>query len=162
MTDLLRVAALAASTLTTGLVAGLFYAFSCSVMLGLAGASDRTFVETMRLINRRIINGWFLTAFVGSIPLLLLTVALHLPAGSREPLPWSVAALALYLATIVITGRVNVPLNNQLDAAGPVDETDPAPVRARFEARWVRWNLVRTVTSVAAFGCLIGALLAGQ
>ncbi|WP_231935211.1 anthrone oxygenase family protein [Micromonospora viridifaciens] len=54
--------------------------------------------------------------------------------------------------------RWNVPLNEQLDRAGPGD--DPAAVRGRFEASWVRWNLARTVTSVAAFGCLIGGLLA--
>ncbi|WP_406039010.1 hypothetical protein OG799_27370 [Micromonospora sp. NBC_00898] len=36
---------------------------------------------------------------------------------------------------------------------------DLAAVRERFEASWVRWNLARTVTNVAAFTCLIGALL---
>lgn len=37
---------------------------------------------------------------------------------------------------------------------------DLAAVRERFEAPWVRWNLVRTVASVAAFAALIGSLLA--
>ncbi|MER6824390.1 DUF1772 domain-containing protein, partial [Streptosporangium sp. NPDC000563] len=29
----------------------------------------------------------------------------------------------------------------------------------RFEAAWVRWNLVRTLACVAAFGCLTWALV---
>jgi len=33
-------------------------------------------------------------------------------------------------------------------------------VRERFdEARWVRWNNVRTLASTAAFGCLAWALV---
>jgi uncharacterized membrane protein len=32
-------------------------------------------------------------------------------------------------------------------------------VRERFEDAWVRWNLARTVTSVAAFASLVAALL---
>ncbi|MFB9236322.1 DUF1772 domain-containing protein [Plantactinospora siamensis] len=160
MTNGLRVATLAAATLTTGLVAGLFYAYSCSVMLALARTDDRSFVAVMQLINRRILNGWFLSAFVGALLLLALASALHLPRDARSTLPWLVAALALYVLTVGVTGAVNVPLNDRLEAAGdPARIADPAAVRAAFEAQWVRWNLVRTVTSVAAFGCLIGALL---
>ena len=55
---------------------------------------------------------------------------------------------------------VNVPLNNQLNAAGAPDRiADLAAVRERFEATWVRWNVVRTVASTAAFGCLTWALV---
>ena len=57
---LLREAVLAEATLVTGLVAGLSFAYSCSVMPGLAATDDRTFVGTMQSINRRILNGWFL------------------------------------------------------------------------------------------------------
>ncbi|MDZ5446830.1 anthrone oxygenase family protein [Micromonospora sp. 4G57] len=156
---LLRTAVLAGATLTTGLMAGLFFAYSCSVMPGLAATDDRTFVGTMQWINRRILNGWFLAAFLGAVLLLALAVALHLTAGGRV-LAWTGAALVLYLVTLVITMRCSVPLNDRLDAAGPVDRiTDLTAVRERFEATWVRWNLARTVTNVAAFACLIGALL---
>lgn len=54
-----------------------------------------------------------------------------------------------------------MPLNDALKAAGdPGRIGDLAEVRQRFsEARWSAWNLVRTVTSTAAFGCLIGAAM---
>lgn len=39
---------LAAATVATGLVAGVYYAFACSVMLGLGASGDRTFIEAMQ------------------------------------------------------------------------------------------------------------------
>ncbi|MEH0842444.1 DUF1772 domain-containing protein [Micromonospora sp. CPCC 205711] len=131
-------------------------------MPGLAAVDDRTFVGTMQSINRRILNGWFLSAFLGAALLIALAVALHLTV--RGPvLAWTVAALVLYGATLLITMRFSVPLNDRLDAAGPVDRiANLGSVRAAVETTWVRWNLARTVTNVAAFACLVGALLSGR
>ncbi|BCJ69774.1 DUF1772 domain-containing protein [Polymorphospora rubra] len=154
----LRTAVLVAATGTAGLLAGLFYAYACSVMPGLRRTDDRTFVEAMRHINVAILNGWFALSFGGAPLLALVAVVLHWGAGGPT-LWWTVAAVACHAVTLGVTGAVNVPLNNRLDAAG--GPADPGPVRAAFEARWVRWNLVRTVASVAAFGCLLGALLHG-
>jgi uncharacterized membrane protein len=65
----------------------------------------------------------------------------------------------LYLSVIVITGAINVPLNNDL---AKTSATDPAAAlaaaRTHFQSAWVRWNTVRTLASIAAFGCLVGAL----
>ncbi|WP_341718480.1 anthrone oxygenase family protein [Micromonospora sp. FIMYZ51] len=158
MPEPIRIAVLTGATLTTGLVAGLFFAYACSVMPGLAATDDRTLVGTMQSINRKIINGWFLSVFLGGP--LLVAVAVIGYAGAGAVFWWLLAGLLCHLVTLGVTGRCNVPLNNQLDAAGPVDQiTDLAAVRRGFEDTWVRWNLVRTLSSVAAFGCLIGALL---
>jgi uncharacterized membrane protein len=154
--DTLRATALVAATLATGLVAGLFYSYACSVMPALRGADDRTFVNTMRRINVAIVNGWFLLAFLGAAVLGVLAAVLHL---GRAGFGWVAAGAVLHLATIAITGAVNVPLNNALDAAGdPAAHPDPASVRGAFETTWVRWNLVRTATSSAGFLLLVLAL----
>ncbi|RAY15528.1 DUF1772 domain-containing protein [Actinomadura craniellae] len=151
---------LIAAIIAMGLIAGLLYGYACSVMPGLARADDRTFVTTMQRINVAILNGWFYLSFLGALVLTVLAVVLFLPAEQRSVLPWVVAALVLYGLTIGITGFVNVPLNNQIDAAGdPGKIADLAAVRAGFEARWVRWNIVRTATAVAAVGCLGWALV---
>src|SRR5690606_27039454 len=156
----LQAAVLFAATITTGLSAGLFFAFACSVMPGLGQASDRTFVEAMQRINVAILNVWFLIAFVGAVLLTALASSLHLPADARAVLPWSVAALVLYGTGLVITGRGNVPLNNALLAAGDPDGvSDLRAVRDRFERRWVRLHLIRTVAFVLAFCCLAWALV---
>jgi len=157
MVEMLRGAALIAATITTGLAAGLFYSFSYAVMPGLARTGDRTFVESMQRINVAILNGWFAIAFGGALVFTVLAAALHL---RRDGLGWIVAALVLYGAVLVITFTVNVPLNNQLDAAGAPDRiADLAAVRESFEARWVRWNVARAAASTAAFGCLTWALV---
>jgi uncharacterized membrane protein len=158
--ELARSGSLVAATITMGLMAGLFFAWAQGVMTGLHRSSDRTFVEALQQMNTAILNGWFALAFGGAVVLTALAGVLSLRADGRGALPWIVAAFVLYLLVLVITFAVNVPLNDQLDAAGPVDRiTDLAAVRARFETTWVRWNIVRAVLNTAALGCMSWALI---
>jgi uncharacterized membrane protein len=114
----------------------------------------------MQQINVAILNPWFFVSFFGALVFTALAGVLHLPGDWRAVLPWIVAALVLYLATLVITIGFNVPLNNELASAGNPDRiADLAGVRERFEASWMRWNIARAVASTAAFGCLIWALV---
>jgi len=50
---------LGAAAIATGLLAGLFYAYACSIMPGLHASSDRTAVEAMQNINEAIQNPVF-------------------------------------------------------------------------------------------------------
>jgi uncharacterized membrane protein len=111
----------------------------------------------MRSINAAILNGWFFVGFVGALAFTVLAAVLQF---GRSALPWLVAALVLYGVVLAVTMAVNVPLNDQLVAAADQDRpADLAAVRERFEATWVRWNLVRAVASTAALGCLAWALV---
>jgi len=141
---------LVAALVTAGLIAGLFYAYACSVLPGLARGDDRTFVEGMRGINVAIVNPVFMLTFLGAP--LLAGVAVFLNPGPR---PWVIAGFVFLAAMVVITAAVNIPLNNALDKGGD----DYAAVRARFETVWVRWNVVRALVSTAGFGCLVAAVL---
>lgn len=158
-----RTAVLFAAVLTTGLSAGLFYVWSYSVMPGLGRSSDRSFVEAFQGMNKAMMNGWFALSFGGAMIFLLLAGGLLLGADGDQrskALPWVIAAVVLYVAMLVITFAVNVPLNDELDAAGAVDQIkDLAALRERMEDRWVRWNNVRSVVSVLSFGCVTWALL---
>jgi uncharacterized membrane protein len=156
--DALTTAVLVAATLAMGLAAGLFASYSYSVMPGLARGDDRTYVTAMRNINVAIINGWFALTFGGAFVLTALAAVLHLRAEYRPAFGWIAAGLAGYIAVLAVTFAVNVPLNNALDRAGATAE-DPAEVRRRFEGRWVRWNAARSVLSLAAFCCLIWAVV---
>lgn len=52
----------------------------------------------------------------------------------------------------------SVPLDDAFAAAGRVNRiADLATVRAHVEAAWMRWNLVRTVTSTASLAALAWA-----
>lgn len=155
---------LISATVCVGLVAGLLGAFAVAIMPALRGAGDRTFVETMQRINVSILNPVFLSAFMGGLLLSAAAVVLHWIDDRRGAVPWIVAGLVLYIVVLAITNRVNVPLNEQLDAAGdPAGIADLGAVRRRFEDRWVTWNIVRSIANVAAFACLaIGILVSGD
>ena len=148
---------LLAATLTTGLMAGLFYAYSISVLPALREAGAEVLVEVMRRINKAILNGWFFVAFVGAALLGIAAAIAYAVDGARPGLLIPVLAGAvLYLAQIAVTARVNIPLNNALEAAG---SGDPVAARAAFEARWVRWNHARTWLCTASLGSYCWALL---
>lgn len=155
MTELLDRAVLVAATVSSGLLAGLFYAYAVSVMRGLGRTADRTFVESVQQINVAILNGWFALAFVGAPLSTAVAAVLHLDGGDQAALAWIALALALSFLTLAVTFTFNLPLNNDLAS---VDAGEVGMARRRFEGRWVRWNLVRTISSSAAFGCLVLAL----
>jgi uncharacterized membrane protein len=151
---------LVASTVVVGLMAGFFYAYACSVMVGLDRVDDRTFIVTMQWINATVRNAAFAPAFFGSLVLTMAAavVALVLARPTRG---WIVAAAVLYAAAFLVTLTLNVPLNFQLAEAGPADQiSDLAAVRAAFEGPWIRWNLLRTGLTLGSLTALSIALLA--
>jgi uncharacterized membrane protein len=152
---------LLAGTVLTGLSSGIIGLFAHTIMPGLKKTDDRTFVAAFQAIDRAIINPLFMLTFFGALVCSGVAAVLHLGGDDRSLLPWILTATGLYLAVVVITMAVNVPLNDAIKAAGDPDRiTNLAAVRANFhEARWVAWNLVRTVSSTAAFACLTWALV---
>jgi uncharacterized membrane protein len=151
--------ALLPATVASGLLAGVYTLYAHTVMPGLRTLDDRTFVAAFQALDRAIVNPWFMTAsFLGAPVLTALGLA---RTWGDPPAAWTGAALALLLVATVVTARVHLPRNDALKAAGDPDTlADPAAVRSAFgEGAWVRWNLVRAVTSVAATGCLAWALV---
>ncbi len=147
---------LLAAAVVAGLQAGTYFTWATGVMPGLARVDDRTFVHAMQQMNIAIVNPVFLTTFMGAPLLAGASIAV---AGSQAR-PWAIAATVLAVGTLVITFAGNIPLNDAIDAAGPVDRIkDLAAVRASFESRWVKLNLARTFTSAGALGALAMAAL---
>lgn len=151
--------ALVAAILTSGLLAGLFYAFSCAVTPGLSRVGDDAFISAFRAINIAILNGRFMMIFLGAPLLTTVAAVLHVLDDDPTAMPWTVAALACHIATLVITAGVNVPRNNRLAAAPTATESERSRARGQFEPGWNRWNLVRTLTSAAGFTALVVAAI---
>jgi uncharacterized membrane protein len=151
---------LGAATLLTGLAAGLIYAYSVSVMPGLGEVDDRTFVESTQQINEATENPVFFLSFLGAPVVMLAALVIEDRSGSRQVVRWVAAALALYAVVIVVAGAIHIPLNDDLAQAGDADRiADLAEVRDDFYGPWVAWNVVRTLASAAALGCLVYALI---
>ncbi|MFF0745815.1 DUF1772 domain-containing protein [Streptomyces sp. NPDC004111] len=156
-----RLASLIAAISTMGLVSGLFYGFSVSVMPALRRTQDdRSVIDVMQRINVAILNGWFVLGYIGAFLFTAVALALHVPSDGRGVLPPLIAALVCYLASMGVTNKVNIPLNNALEKAGPVARIpDPTAVRRAFEGPWARANVWRTLLCTAAVGFLAWALV---
>ena len=151
-----RASVLLVAAVLAGLQAGTYFTWASGVMPGLARADDRTFVDAMQQINIAIVNPVFMLSFLGA-PLLAGAAIVACGPSAR---PWAVAGAALAVGTILITGAGNIPLNNALDAAGPVSQIkDLAAARADFEGLWVKLNIARTLTSTGALACLVWAAI---
>ena len=142
------------AVLLTGLSAGLFYAWSVSVIPGTKRVSDLTYLETMQSINKAILNPAFFLIFFGS--LLTLGVSTLQNFSSKLTFGFLLAATLLYLiGTFGVTAWGNVPLNNGLDVLDLTElgADQIAQTRRQYEAPWNRFHLIRTVCAVLAFIC---------
>jgi uncharacterized membrane protein len=141
----------------TGLMAGLFLAFSVSVMPALKRLPPSNGLAAMQEINRAILNPVFLLVFMGTT---LVAVALAVSTLWT----WDDGGAALRLAgglcyligAFGITAAYHVPRNNAIDLLDPADETSAAKW-STYLAEWVPWNHVRAVASTAALVLLVVA-----
>ncbi len=124
-------------------------------MIGLRNVGDDTFVETMQAINSVLPNSRFAIPFFAPVVLAPFAAWRAFAAGDDVAGWWCVAATVLSIVTFVITAAGNVPLNNELEAAGRDDDSS---ARIAFEEPWVRLNNLRTFTSIAAFVAAVGGL----
>ncbi|GLS30444.1 Uncharacterized membrane protein [Mesorhizobium albiziae] len=159
MSERLFTALTVVSALGTGLVGGVFFAFSNFVMAGLARVPAPSGIAAMNSINVTVINPLFMTALFG-------TGLLCLAVGVYALFNWSMdgallllgGAILYFVGNVVVTMLFNVPLNNALAAVDPAS-TEGAAVWSRYLSEWVTWNTVRTVTALAASAAFIAALL---
>ncbi|MER5732688.1 anthrone oxygenase family protein [Streptomyces sp. NPDC002138] len=147
-------ATLVAATVSTGLMAGLYFAFDISVMPGLGRGDDQTYVTAMRNINDAIDNGLFGLLFLGAFLATGVAAAQQQRGGRPDAARWGWTAFGLYALSLVVTAAINIPLNTQLARAG----ADFGAARSRFGARWTGGNIVRTVACTAALAALGRAL----
>jgi uncharacterized membrane protein len=154
----LRTLVLLGATITVGLLAGVFALYSHTIMPGLHGTDDRTFVAAFQAIDRAIINPLFIGGTF--LAALVLTIAAAITNRGYPSNRWVLAAGAAVIVAVAITGIVHLPLNDAIKGAGDATRlADVAAVRARFhEVRWAVWNAVRTLVSVAALVCLVWAV----
>ncbi len=140
------------ATTGSGVLGGVYLAFSVAVMPAFAARPAAESAAAMQEINRAILNPVFGLLFAGTALACLLTALSPLVVGG-DGSAWRIAGGLAGLLGFVSTAVVNIPLNNRLDSGG-------AAVWAPFLAQWVPANHVRALTSVAAAVLLTLALRA--
>lgn len=142
----------------SGLMAGLYFAFSNSVMSGLARLPASQGIAGMNHINVVIQNPAFLVLFMGTALVALVLAALVFITGVPKP-AWIVIGAALYLVgNIAVTIAINVPMNDALAAAAP-ESAEAARLWSVYLDRWVFWNTIRFVACTGALAAFIVALV---
>ena len=160
MTHSLFDVVLVVATLLCTLNAGFLFAFAVVVMPGLKALDDSEFIRAFQKIDGVIQNGQplFMLVWVGSaITLLVATVLGFSQLGQFEFGLTMIACVAYFIGVQLSTIRVNIPLNNQLQALDchAEDGATLAKARANFETRWNQWNRCRTSVAIGVSLLLI-------
>ena len=154
----LYVAVLVLAALGSGLMAGVFFAFSNFVMVALARQAPAEGMRAMQAINVTVLNGTFLTIFLGTGVLSVLAMAVAVLRRDGSGTWCTLLGGAVYLlGSILVTMRGNVPLNDALAAVDPA-APDSARRWSEYVRAWTRWNHVRTVACLAAMALFTVAL----
>lgn len=148
------------AALGAGLNAGLFFIFSVCIMGALSRLPAEQGIAAMQAINVVILNPWFLLAFMGTAVLSLVLIAGGFVYGGPARVYLIVGGLLFLVGTIGVTMVLNVPMNDALDALQPGSEEAARLWSSTYLIDWVRWNHVRTVSSIGALGCFIMAFRA--
>jgi uncharacterized membrane protein len=145
------------AALGSGIVGGVFFAFSNFVMPALARLPAAGGIAAMNSINVTVITPMFMTALFGT-GLICLVLAVGAIIGWSQPGSfWLLAGALIYVVgNPVVTMVFNVPLNDALAAVDPAIANDAA-VWTIYLRDWVMWNHVRTITAIVALGCFIFA-----
>lgn len=147
------------AALGTGVVGGVFFAFSSFVMKSLARIAPNQGIAAMQSINIVVINPSFMLALFGTA---LLCIGLAIWAGinwARAGSAWIVGGAVLYvIGTAVWTIVFHVPRN---DALAKIDPNAPESIAIweQYVSVWTLGNHVRTAAAIAACACFVLALV---
>jgi uncharacterized membrane protein len=139
-------------------MAGLFFAFSVSVMKALARLPLAEGVAAMQAINIAILNPVFLATFFGTAAACLLVMIASFFRWHAPGAIYMLFGSALYLVgAFLVTLVFNVPKNKALASLVPADP-ERASLWADYLSKWTAWNHVRAAAAVAAATSLTVAL----
>lgn len=148
------------SAIGSGLIAGVFFAFSSFVMRALGRLPAEQGVAAMQAINITVLNPLFLGTFMGTAALCLGLLAAALFRWHEPQTICVIAGSLLYIAgTFGVTMLCNVPLNEALAAAhaGP----EATALWNHYLTNWTMWNHVRTGCAALAATMLMASFLWG-
>jgi uncharacterized membrane protein len=138
------------ATLSCGLMAGLMFAYSSSVIAGLADVPSADRIIAMNGMNRELLNPFFGLFFFGAIG---TSVALGIRAYMNSDLDarsWLLAGSVVYvMGVFLVTILINIPMNNRLAALDPT-ALDAADSWATYARRWTWINHFRTLCAIVS------------
>ena len=131
----------------SGLMAGVYLAFSVVIMKSLATLKPSQGIDAMNAINKVILKTAFMPLFFGSSILALVIIAAGLWCQSEPGAGKALTAgLIYFFGMSVSTAAFNVPLNTKLaQVTGDGDEAQRT--WHEYLSHWTGWNSSRTLWS---------------
>ncbi|WP_454284105.1 anthrone oxygenase family protein [Rhizobium leguminosarum] len=157
--QIILILSLVAAAIGSGLVAGIFFAFSTFIMTAFSRIPAEQGIAAMNSINVTIVRSPFMGLFVPTAILCLVIAVLALIDWRGGASFLMLAGAALYVfASFVSTIVFNVPMN---DALANVAGNGPEAVQlwTSYVRDWTWWNHVRTIASLLASVAFVRALM---
>jgi len=152
----LRVLVLAAA-LGCGTLGGVLFAFSGFVMPALRRLPDVHGVLAMQSINVTAVRFPLMSVMFATAAACVALVVVAIRRWGEPGSGLLLAGTVLFLVGgILVTGALNVPLNDELAAFDPSSAVADGSW-SHFLDRWTPANHVRTAACLAASACLMGA-----
>jgi uncharacterized membrane protein len=138
------------AAISSGLVAGIFYAFSSFVMPALARLPAENGINAMNMISVTVITPSFMLIFIGTGLLCFsLMIGVYFDWRGFDSILLIVSSLIFLVGCIGVTMTFNVPLNDAL-AVVPPGTQEASGLWSRYLDEWVMWNHVRCGAALAS------------
>jgi uncharacterized membrane protein len=143
------------AALGSGLMAGLFFIFSITVMAALGKLAPANGIAAMQSIDVTILSGTFLSVFMGTALISIVLIVAWFLGGVPSGGVYVLAASIAYLVGIIgVTMFFNVPMNDTLAALKP-ESAEAAAYWQEYLSTWTAWNHVRSVAGIASLALFI-------
>ena len=136
------------TAISSGLIAGVYFAFSVFIMQAFDRISTSQSIAAMNSINETILRSLFMPLFFGSSVIsLCLIITAFVDWGEDRSELILIAGAIYFVGMFICTVVFNVPLNNLLAKTDPNSENAPQ-VWSHYLSNWTRYNHLRTVSSL--------------
>ena len=142
------------TTICFGLMAGIYFIFSNTIMRALSNIPAVQASEAMVRINREILNPFFFVLFWGSCIGACFTIVTFI--NKDMPTLTLIAAMIFLMGSTLVTLLINVPLNEKLAAMVYLND-NVMEFWIVYRKSWTRWNHVRTLCASIGFFLLISS-----
>jgi uncharacterized membrane protein len=134
------------AALSSGLMAGVYFAFSGVIMRSFDTIEASQSIAAMNAINKVILRSLFMPLFFGSTIVSVLLVVFALAYWNQAGAGLMLVAGAVYVVGMfACTAFCNVPLNRSLMQIDP-HAKNAQSFWTHYSRTWTRWNHLRTVS----------------
>jgi len=143
--------------LLSGLLAGIFFTWTNAITPGIGKLDDLAYLQVFQHMNRAILNPLFFIIFMGA---LLFSVASTYYYKSDSKLIFRmliIATVIYFIGVFIVTIIGNLPLNDLIDKSvlESLSKIEIIELREKYEIKWNKLHLIRTITSTSTFFILI-------